>query len=376
MITYTFMNKNTELFDVVMDRGQAEDILNIREENKHLLPVFLSPKRNMKMSRRDFNDWWSARRIPASRTDIKELLWKLKDIGLNELAEKSLGLSLSDQYWIRPNKDITWKDVNFFSNEFSEDIGELLISGSWNSPDNTTDGVVKKKWKIIDGERYLIKGSFSTEGIYQPQPFREVFASKLAKLLLEPFKDSENFVTPYHLIKEGDIVFSACPNFITEGTEYVAFNQINHTYKRLNHISEFNFCREFYKENKHVLDLTLILDYILYNEDRHFGNFGIIRCAHTGEFLRPAPIFDTGACMFFDSMSIISGKIESKPFSKSFEKQIKYVNTALYQDSIALVRKHYQDIFAEVFATSLEDNLRKERILEMTSMQIKKISTM
>ncbi|MCL2427509.1 MAG: excisionase, partial [Oscillospiraceae bacterium] len=222
------MNKNIELFDIEMDRGQAESISNTRQENQHLVPVFLTPKKNMGISRRDFNDWWQGRRIPASRSGIKDALWKINfeqpnQIGLDELAEKALGLSLSDQFWIRPSEDVKWEDVNFFNNGFSNDIGTLLISGEWNggnlsSPDNTSDGVVKKKWKIVDGTRCLLKGSYGAP--WQAQPFREVFASQIAKLLL-----GSEMVVPYSIVVEeqkgAKVYLSSCPNFVTTDTEYV-----------------------------------------------------------------------------------------------------------------------------------------------------------
>lgn len=37
-----------------------------------------------------------------------------------------------------------------------------------------------------------------------------------------------------------------------------------------------------------------VFDAVILNEDRHFGNFGLMRNNHTGEILRPAPIFDNG----------------------------------------------------------------------------------
>jgi len=367
------MNKNVELFDIEMDRGQAESLFNFRMENSHLTPVFLLPKRNMGMSRRDFNDWWSGRRIPASRTGVKELLWKLEGMGLDELAEKALGLSLSDQFWIRPSLDIKWEDVNFFQNEFSEDIGKLLTTGDWQagnelaSPDNTSDGVVKKRWKIINGTRCLIKGSFGPP--WHAQPFRELFAYKIAQILLEPF--SGDFVVPYWLIEEDELIYSVCPNFVTVDTEYVAFNQINQAYKKPNHISHYNFIRGFYKGYEHVLDLTLVLDYIVLNEDRHFGNFGLIRCTNTGEFLRPAPIFDTGSALFYDSPSVNRFRVESKPFHKNFDTQIKMVDTEPYMESILAVKSQYEEIFHEVFKTSQEDDKRKQQLLEAVTEQLR-----
>lgn len=64
-----------------------------------------------------------------------------------ELLERCFGLSLSDQYWIKEvDSDIHWEDINFFNNDFSEDMGKLLmgqIDYSCDldifSPDNSSD---------------------------------------------------------------------------------------------------------------------------------------------------------------------------------------------------------------------------------------------
>ena len=382
---YTFMNKDTELFDIEMDKGQAESIFNFRKENIHLLPVAFLPKKNIGISRRDFNEWWSNRRIPASRVGIKELLWRFRDSGwcnekisgLDELAEKCLGLSLSDQYWIRPSPDVAWNDVNYFTNDFSRDIGNLLISGEWrggnlSSPDNTSDGVIPKKWEIVDNKRHLMKGSYSSIGIPQPQPFREVFASRIASLLIEPF-DMQSFVTPYSLHHIGDRVYSLCPNFVITDTEYVSFNQIHNTYKKPNHISPYDFCRYFYKKYEFVFDLTFILDYIVLNEDRHFGNFGMIRCVSTGDFLHPAPIFDTGSSLFYDSNSLNVRHLKSKPFTDDFNKQIEMTNFSKYQQSLKLAASLYQDIFYEVFEDCYESKERLNSICKIIGRQIQNI---
>ena len=38
----------------------------------------------------------------------------------------------------------------------------------------------------------------------------------------------------------------------------------------------------------------LVFDALIYNEDRHFGNFGVLRDNHSGNIIAPAPIFDNG----------------------------------------------------------------------------------
>ena len=42
----------------------------------------------------------------------------------------------------------------------------------------------------------------------------------------------------------------------------------------------------------------LVFDALIYNEDKHFGNFGLLRDNRTGEIVAPAPIFDNGLSLF------------------------------------------------------------------------------
>lgn len=59
-----------------------------------------------------------------------------------------MGLSLSDQYWIKPyGSEIRWSDVNYFENDFSEaPVEEWMADVGLDSPDNTSDGVLSKRW--------------------------------------------------------------------------------------------------------------------------------------------------------------------------------------------------------------------------------------
>ena len=38
----------------------------------------------------------------------------------------------------------------------------------------------------------------------------------------------------------------------------------------------------------------LVFDAVILNEDRHFGNFGLLVDSHTNKIIAPAPIFDNG----------------------------------------------------------------------------------
>lgn len=103
------------------------------------------------MDRAALNAWWIDRCIPASRSGVRKALETLELPNTQVLLTRCFGLSLSDQYWVRPHgSDLRWERINFFENPFSEDIGDVLLGKAtdaanfdFSSPDNTSDGYLK-----------------------------------------------------------------------------------------------------------------------------------------------------------------------------------------------------------------------------------------
>ena len=91
------------------------------------LPVGISIRKGV-ADRAALNEWWTDRSIPASRSGIREALETLEITSTKILLVRCWGLSLSDQYWICPEgSDLTWNSINFFENDFSDDIGDVLL---------------------------------------------------------------------------------------------------------------------------------------------------------------------------------------------------------------------------------------------------------
>src|SRR5699024_855867 len=101
-------------------------------------------------------EWFKGRGIPSWRDDLDLLLAKLNISTPIILLDKAFGLSLSDQYWIKPyDSKIEYKDINFFYHDFKDsDFTNATFSNniesnteiSLISPNNTTDGRLKKTW--------------------------------------------------------------------------------------------------------------------------------------------------------------------------------------------------------------------------------------
>lgn len=331
------MHKNIPVVDIVLDEtgyiSKIEDILDVRH-----IPIGVSFFKTG-IDRKSLNDWWIGRSIPASRTGIDIAL---KNIGFSMptfLIEKCFGLSLSDQYWICPNNSkLVWETVNFFDNDFSKDMGEILFGHepidplhvSLMSPDNTSDGWLRKKWIITDNKRILMKGG---SGVYQQEPFNEVIASAIMRRL-------GIFHVEYTLSFSNKEPYSLCENFITPDTELIPAWRVKESVKKDNRHSELTHllhcCDNLGIPNvKDALDKMLVVDYIIANEDRHYNNFGFIRNADTLQWLGLAPVYDSGTSLWYNTQRVGS-HVECKPFRKDHSEQIKLVNDLTWFDQNAL----------------------------------------
>jgi hypothetical protein len=267
---------------------------------------------------------------------------------------RCFGLSLSDQYWINPDgSDLAWDDINFFQHPFSDDIGDVLFGApkranalDFSSPDNTSDGYLKKRWKIIDGKRYLIKGGSNP---FRQQPFNEVIATEIMARLQIPH-------VPYRLIWNNDAPYSACEDFIDENTELIPAWRVMMIMKKSNSTSVYqhfvNCCESLgVKDVVPFLDRMITLDYIIANEDRHFNNFGLIRNAETLEWVGMAPIYDSGSSLGYDKLP---GQMKAdkdvgcKPFKNHHLEQLRLVQSFDWLDLKKL--DDIEDVIKETFA--------------------------
>lgn len=341
MKKYILMHKDVPVADMELDEASCAISAIGHVYADHHVPVGISVKKGV-IDRTALNEWWKGRAIPASRAGIKSALVELNLTTTQKLLEKCLGLSLSDQYWICPaDFGIKWSQVNFFDNPFPDDVGNILFGKglssdhvSLMSPDNTSDGWLKKKWKIINGKRCLIKGG---SGATQQEPYNEVLASRIMERLDIPH-------VPYTLLVEDDYPYSVCEDFITPQTDFISAWYIMQTIKKPNHASVYQHYLDCcgaagIPGMPESLDRMMVLDYLIGNEDRHQNNFGVARNAETLEYLGAAPLFDSGTSLWFDKPTAMIGakaKLCCKPFKSSHEEQIKLVNSFEWLDLNAL----------------------------------------
>ena len=122
----TLMHKRTAVAELNLDNetGFIQKVGDVFAPEH--LPVGVGVKKGV-VDRAALNAWWMDRSIPASRSGVREAMETLQITDTKMLLIRCFGLSLSDQYWIRPeNSDFRWEKINFFENDFSDDIGDVL----------------------------------------------------------------------------------------------------------------------------------------------------------------------------------------------------------------------------------------------------------
>lgn len=273
--------------------GLTANILAVNDELRHLLPL------GMELTGESVIKWLRRRVIPKNRAFVDEIL---KTLGLSHNDTKGIidvckGLSLNDSYWIVPSGfEGSFKDYNLYKNRFSSVLSLVAYTGVGQSseafstsPELTTQGMLRKAWRFIEDDGiYLYKGG--TEGAANTgnEPYSEFYACQIAE------KMGLNAVH-YDLENWKGILASKCRLFTDIDTSYIP---IGHIVKS----GGIKACLDYYSEiggsALEEIKSMLVFDAVIYNEDRHFGNFGVLRDNRSGKIIGAAPIFDNGISLF------------------------------------------------------------------------------
>ena len=374
------MNKNIPLAELELDADTASIVKVKKTYELDFLPVGVDTKSGIP-NKKELNEWWFGRSIPASRDGIKNALERLDIQHSEQLLLRCYGLSLSDQYWMKPvDSEIEWKNINFFDNDFSDYVGNILFGQMPSqdidlmSPCNTLDGWLKKKWEIMDGKRCLIKAGSKP---FMQEAINEVFGTRLHQRL-----GYKNYVS-YSLRIENGIPYSVCENFIDTDTELVNAVSINRSMKKRSQFSSYhhflNACDNLgIPGMKEYMDYMLVFDYLMANTDRHFGNFGAIRNVETLEWIGPAPVFDNGTSLWHDKLTEAINslaEVDTKPFYAKESRQMKLV-TDFNWIPFEELRKLKDDIREIFVPTEFMDEERIDVLADAITCRVEELQDM
>ena len=300
--------------------GLKAEVLTVNEGRESVFPL------DLEVTGDGIIKWLERRVIPKNRAFVDEIL---KALGLSVNDTKGIidvckGLSLNDSYWVVPlGFTGSFKEYNLYENRFSNVLSLVAYTGIGQSravfttsPELTTNGMLRKAWRYIEGEGiYLYKGG--TEGAANTgrEPYSEFYACQIAERM-------GLHAVHYDLENWKDILASKCKLFTDIDTAYIPVGRLVRT-------GGIKACLELYatisKEAVEELKSMLVFDAVIYNEDRHLGNFGVLRNNHSGKIIGAAPIFDNGISLFNFAMPNDYAHLEeyaktrSNPYGVSYE---------------------------------------------------------
>ena len=210
-------------------------------------------------------------------------------------------LSLNDSLWVKPeDSTLTWEQVNLYNNEFTDVVSvtafETGLHGlklSTTSPEFTSEGSFEKCWtKEEDGIYLYKKGSsgFANAGL---EAYSEFYASQLSSRLCKQY-------VPYDIVKFKKSLVSRCKMFTSESEGFIPIYKFLNSELTYNYEDLIQFCQQYNCEED--FRRMIVLDAIIFNVDRHLGNFGFIVDNDTFEILRFAPVFDHNMALLARAM--------------------------------------------------------------------------
>ena len=338
---YSLRIYDTELMKFSMEKrglsGLVADILYKNEKYANLMPL------DMEQTGEGIIRWLERRVIPKNRAFVDEIL---KTLGLSHNDTKGIidvcrGLSLNDSYWVVPEDfEGKFSQYNLYENRFSEILALVAYTGAGGSrqafttsPELTTGGMLPKAWRYVENDGiYLYKGGTAGASNTGREPYCEYYASQIAETM-------RLNAVHYDLENWKGITASKCALFTDIDTAYIPVGRIVRS-------GGIAACLAWYKELgdefSEQLCSMLVFDALIYNEDRHFGNFGVLRDNRSGRIIAPAPVFDNGFSLF-----CYAGR-------EDYENLDEYAGTRSNPYNIS-----YEDVCAEVMGAKQKEQLRR-----------------
>ena len=278
-------HRDTEVLRFEWLEPEGVRIVSVNEAATRFLPL------DFHGAATDENLWrWLRHRIvPKHRNYIQEMLLKLGiSYGVRSIIEVSKGLSLNDVHWICADTSrLRWREVDLYENPFSKTMAALAFTGCARqgsggatppatSPEFSTNGMLAKCWRRTDEGIVLYKSGserFANAGF---EPYSEFYAAQIAEALGYAH-------VPYGLEKFKGRLCSTCPLFTSEKVGFIPAGRLVSTAEAL---ADPRFAEIFF------------FDALIFNTDRHLGNFGYLVDNGANEIVGAAPIFDNGYGLF------------------------------------------------------------------------------
>ena len=255
--------------------------------------------------------WLESRYILAYKRETMAFFTSIGVTNLEQFIDITHCASLNDCYWVKPSdSNKKWVNVSLYRNAFNANIshyalfGRVLNKNIGSSPDFSTDGNFPKCWRRYKDGIYLLKAG--TTGAYNAgyEPYSEVFACQLAHYLGIPV--IEQVLTQYRGI---DVSKSKC--ICDENIGIIKLNELTNRTG-----ADFKWLLDNY--NCKLIQYMLMLDYLLCNTDRHFGNIWLY--------------FDVNTNQVKDFTEVGDNNLSCMPYYVTDEDLLYYINDIRAKD--------------------------------------------
>ena len=283
-------------FEILEDplEGQKCRIHEIDEAHANLLPVGLKKTDEGLMS------WLRSRIIPKNREYVDALLAKsgLSHNDTKGILQVCRGLSLNDSYWVvEEGFNGKYADYNLYEHDFVKVLSLIAYTGYGSSsrakgfsssPEFTTTGMLRKGWRRLGGKVLLYKGGTSGAANTGNEPYSEFYAAQVAERMGIRH-------VPYGLSMWKDCMCSTCELFCDIDHSFVPIYRFM---DKCTLRTVADYLRSLGGSYYDCFADMLVFDALICNEDRHFGNFGLMVDNKTNQPYAFAPLFDHGLSLF------------------------------------------------------------------------------
>lgn len=262
--------------------------------------LYLEPGKDADLETRlnnleNFYHWCASRILTLDRVYAKEILSSLgrkqavTDRDRAEIALAYHAVSMTDVFWVRGYREaVRFSDVNLYEHSLSDAFVDVSLRGHHLTAQNAelldpgdaagdlgTQGVSPKAWIRRDGIFYLLKDGAG----------EDVEAELLASKVISCFDPEAVRYVPQ--VYQGQCV-SACRIMTSLAHSIVSMEAVeiyaaNHGKSWMDMVLQLD-AGAYYRMN--------ILDYIIGNTDRHWGNWGMLVDNQTNRPLRLHPLMD------------------------------------------------------------------------------------
>ena len=227
----------------------------------------------------NFYYWCSSRVLTLDRRFAKEIL---NSIGAKQavtdrdraaIAISYHGLSLTDVYWIKFNREnVSFADLSLFRHSLSGAFADVSLNGRSLTVQNAellkpndaagdigTQGVAPKAWIRESGTFYLLKDGDGRD------VKAELLASKIARCFRAESVAYEPFTFEDKPVSRSRIITSEDASLVS--MEAVDVYCVNHELDRDAFVL---------KKDAYAYHMMNLIDYLVGNTDRHWGNWGFL----------------------------------------------------------------------------------------------------